>query len=51
VAALERLLELLRVAEEDEGASGRRDRDGVGQGELAGLVDAQHIHALGHLRA
>jgi hypothetical protein len=33
-----RLVELLGIAEEDEGRGGTRDGDGVGERRLAGLV-------------
>ena len=50
VAALERLIELLRVAEQDEAASRRANGDHVGQRDLAGLVDEQDVDGVGHLR-
>ena len=43
VRSLERLVELLRVAEQDEAVRGRRDRDDVGQRDLAGLVHEQDV--------
>ena len=45
-----RLVELLRVAEQDEARRGPRDRDDVGERDLAGLVDEQDVDGVGHLR-
>ncbi len=44
VAALLRLLELLRVAEQHQTASGGRHGQRVGQRHLPGFVDKQHVH-------
>ena len=43
VAALGRLGELHLVADEDQVAGGLADGDGVGEGDLAGLVDEQVV--------
>ena len=48
VAPLERLVELLGIAEEHERAAGRRDGDRVGEAELAGLVDEEDVDAPRH---
>ena len=50
VGALERLVELLRVAEQDEAVGRPRHRDDVGERDLARLVDEQDIDGVGHLR-
>ena len=41
--ALRDLRELVRVAEEDEGARGRADREHVRERDLARLVDEEHV--------
>ena len=46
VDRLRRLDQLLRVTEEDHGPGSRRDGDGIGQRELPGLVDDQHVSAM-----
>ena len=43
VGALERLVQLLRVAEQHQARRGRRDGEGVGERHLPGLVDEQHV--------
>ena len=43
VRALRDLRQLVRVAEQDEGARSRPDREHVGERELAGLVDEEHV--------
>ena len=48
--ALERLVELLRIAEQDEAVRRSCDRDHVGQRDLAGLVDEQDVDRVDHLR-
>ena len=44
VAPLDGLLELPGVADEDDALRGLRDGQRVGEVELAGLVDDQHVH-------
>ena len=51
MGALERLVELLRIAQEDQVPGGRGDRYCVGERQLAGLVDDEHIHGRGKLGA
>lgn len=43
VAALDRLIELLRVTHEDKRLCCLRDGEHVGEGHLRGLVDEEHI--------
>jgi hypothetical protein len=43
VRALQGLVELLRVAEQDQAARGRRDGEGVGQRDLPGLVHDEDV--------
>ncbi len=43
--------ELHLVADEDEVAGGEAHRDGVGEGDLAGLVDDEVVEAAGQLLA
>jgi len=43
------LLQLLRVAEQNHGWRSGRDGDGVGQGELTGLVNDQNIDEAPHV--
>ena len=50
VRPLHRLVELLRIAEQHEILGGARDRDRVGEGDLAGFVDEQRVDRPGHLR-
>ena len=45
VRALAHLGQLLRITQQQQIAGGRRDGDGVGQAELAGLLDDQQIKA------
>ena len=49
--ALRDLGSWLRVAEQDEFERARPDRDDVGERQLAGLVDEQHVDRAGHVRA
>ena len=49
VSALDRLIELLRIAEQHQVLRRSRRRDRVGQAELPGLVDDQHIKLLAQL--
>ena len=52
VGALGDLRELVRVAQEDERSRGAAERDDVGEGHLARLVDEEDVDAAGHrLRA
>ena len=51
MAALLRLLELLRVAEQDQALRRLRDREHVRQRHLPGLVDEQHVHGFAQLFA
>ena len=44
MAALHRLFELLRIAEEHDAPRGLRRRQHVGERHLRGLVDEQNIH-------
>src|SRR5690606_16425808 len=46
MAALQRLLELLRIAEQHQALARRGDREHVRQRHLPGLVDNQHVDAL-----
>ncbi len=46
MGALADLGQLLRVAEQQQVARGRGHRDGVGQVELAGLLEHQQVEAL-----
>src|SRR4051794_26998798 len=48
--ALERLVELLRVAEQDEAGTRARHGDDVGERDLPRLVDEQDVHRADHLR-
>ena len=51
VAALLRLLELLRIAEQHEAPGRLRHREHVGQRHLPGLVDEQHVDRTGRCPA
>ena len=51
VQALDRLLELLRVAEQHEAFRAGRDGEHVGERHLPGLVYEQHVHGLEELLA
>ena len=46
MTALRGLLELLRIAEQDERLAGLRNRQHVGERHLRGLIDEQHIDGL-----
>jgi hypothetical protein len=50
VASLKRLIELLRIAEQHQAVGRPRDRDDVGEGDLARFVHEQHIDGVGHPR-
>ena len=51
MAALQRLPQLLRIAQQHEAFRGLGDRQHVGERELPGLVDEQHVHGLEKLLA
>ena len=48
VRALRRLVQLLRIAQQDEAVGGARHGDDIGQGDLAGLVDEEHVDGIAH---
>ena len=49
MAALLRLLQLLRVAEQNEAPSGRRASQNVRQRHLARLIDEENVHGIAEL--
>src|SRR3569623_1516728 len=49
MGSLDRLLELLRITEKDEVVCGPRDRDGIGETQLAGLINEEHVDRRTHL--
>ena len=51
VDPLDGLIELARVAEQDETRRRLADGEGVGEAHLSRLVDDEHVHRAGHLRA
>ena len=51
VDALDRLIELTRVAEQDEAPRRLADGEGAGEDHLSRLVDDQHVDRIGHLLA
>ena len=51
VDPLDGLIELARVAEQDETRRCLADGEGVREAHLSRLVDNEHVHRAGHLRA